>query len=293
MVLTTLFLGGHLMASDNISPGQLMAFLVASQGVQRSLAQGSILLGTLIRGLTAGSRVFEVLTLLLHSNTCLTVYIFQYLAIEPKIDLIKGLHIPDDELHGEIRFENVTFVYPTRPDEVVLKDFNLVLKPGQTVALVGSSGSGKSTVAALLERFYEPTAGSITIDGYPLKGILFLTACFYFFVLKMITHFLLDISPYWLRAEVIGFIEQQPILFGTSILENIRYGRPNATKEEVYEVAKMSQSHGFITGLSTGYNTNVGERGTQLSGGQRQRIAIARALLKQPTILILDEATRF
>lgn len=133
MVLSTLFLGGHLMASNDISAGQLMAFLVASQGVQRSLSQGSILLGTMIRGMTAGSRVFE------------------YLAIEPKIDLTSGLTIPFDKLSGEIRFENVSFSYPSRPDQIILRDFNLILKPGQTVALVGSSGSGKSTVASLLE----------------------------------------------------------------------------------------------------------------------------------------------
>lgn len=143
------------------------------------------------------------------------------------------------------------------------------MKPGQTVALVGASGSGKSTVAALLERFYEPTSGSITIDGYCLN----------------------EIAPYWLRADVIGFIEQQPILFGTTILENIRYGQPHATEQQAYEAAKLSQSHDFVLRLSDGYDTNVGERGAQLSGGQRQRIAIARALLKQPTILILDEAT--
>lgn len=129
--------------------------------------------------------------------------------------------------------------------------------------------SGKSTVAALLERFYEPSSGAIYIDGVDLK----------------------EISPIWLRNEVIGYIDQQPILFGCSIKENIRYGRQNATIEEILEASKQSQSHEFIESLPEKYQTNVGERGAQLSGGQRQRIAIARALIKQPVILILDEAT--
>lgn len=251
MVLGTLYLGGHLMSDNSISAGQLMAFLVASQGVQRSLSQGSILMGNVIRGLTAGSRVFE------------------YLALESKVDLVAGLIIPDADLKGEIRFEGISFAYPTRPDHPVLKDFNLTLKQGQTVALVGASGSGKSTVAALLERFYEPLSGTIYIDGVDLK----------------------EISPIWLRNEVIGYIDQQPILFGCSIRENIKYGRQNATAEQILEASKQSQSHEFIESLPDKYQTNVGERGAQLSGGQRQRIAIARALLKQPVILILDEAT--
>lgn len=169
------------------------------------------------------------------------------MAVEPKIDLINGLVIPDDELKGEIRFVDVSFAYPTRSEQIVLKDFNLTLKPGQTVALVGSSGSGKSTVASLLERFYEPTKGDIYIDGVNLK----------------------EISPVWLRSQVIGFIEQQPILFATTIMENIKYGRQNATEEEVFEVSKLSQSHEFIKSLPEGYETKVGERGGQLSGGQR------------------------
>lgn len=251
MVLGTLYLGGHLMSSNAITAGQLMAFLVASQTVQRSLAQGSIVMGSVIRGMTAGSRVFE------------------YLTVEPKVDLILGSIIADEQLKGEIRFEGISFAYPSRPNHPVLKDFNLTLKQGQTVALVGSSGSGKSTVAALLERFYEPTSGKIFIDGVDLR----------------------EISPLWLRNEVIGYIDQQPILFGCSIKENIRYGRQCATTEEILEASKQSQSHDFIESLPDKYQTNVGERGAQLSGGQRQRIAIARALIKQPVILILDEAT--
>ncbi|NWW60307.1 ABCB8 protein, partial [Ifrita kowaldi] len=249
IVLGTIFVGGSLMAGDELSPGDLMSFLVASQTVQRS-GQGPMV-PPVVRGLSAGARVFELLRL------------------EPPVSLQGGVSIPAHSLLGHICFHHVSFSYPTRPGYPVLQDFSLTLPPCQTVAIVGPSGGGKSTVAALLERFYEPTAGTITLDGHDIGSL----------------------DPSWLRGQVIGFISQEPVLFGTTIMENIRFGKPGASDEEVYEAARLANADGFIRSFPEGYNTVVGERGTALSGGQKQRIAIARALLKDPAVLILDEAT--
>ncbi|NWZ15589.1 ABCB8 protein, partial [Agelaius phoeniceus] len=252
IVLGTIFVGGSLMAGDQLSPGDLMSFLVASQTVQRS-GQGPAVPPEplVVRGLSAGARVLELLRL------------------EPLVPLQGGATIPAHSLLGRISFNHVSFSYPTRPGYPVLKDFSLTLPPCQTVAIVGPSGGGKSTVAALLERFYEPTAGTITLDGHDIAGL----------------------DPSWLRGQVIGFISQEPVLFGTTIMENIRFGKPGASDAEVYEAARLADADGFIRSFPEGYDTIVGERGTALSGGQKQRIAIARALLKDPAVLILDEAT--
>nr|XP_055038737.1 mitochondrial potassium channel ATP-binding subunit isoform X1 [Misgurnus anguillicaudatus] len=251
IVLGTIFAGGTLMAHNDMSPGDLMSFLVASQTVQRSLASISILFGQMVRGMSAGARVFEFLTL------------------EPTVPLTGGGRIPHTSLTGRVDFMNIYFSYPTRPGNQILKNFSLTLPPCRTVAIVGESGGGKSTVAALLERFYDPSSGVVMLDGLDIKTL----------------------DPSWLRGHVIGFISQEPVLFGTSVMENIRFGKPNATDTEVIAAAKQANAHNFITGFTDGYNTVVGERGVTLSGGQKQRIAIARALIKNPSVLILDEAT--
>uniref|UniRef100_A0A804RIK5 ABC transporter B family member 19 n=1 Tax=Zea mays TaxID=4577 RepID=A0A804RIK5_MAIZE len=173
-----------------------------------------------------------------------------------------------ESVRGEIDFRHVDFAYPTRPDVMVFKDLSLRIRAGQSQALVGASGSGKSTVIALVERFYDPLAGKVMIDGKDIRR--------------------LNLKSLRLR---IGLVQQEPVLFATSILENIAYGRDGATEEEVVEAAKVANVHGFVSALPDGYRTPVGERGVQLSGGQKQRIAIARAVLKDPAVLLLDEAT--
>ncbi|KAL5722392.1 ABC-type xenobiotic transporter [Ranunculus cassubicifolius] len=169
---------------------------------------------------------------------------------------------------GEVEFRNLKFAYPSRPDSMIFQDFSLKVPAGKTMALVGGSGSGKSTVIALLQRFYDPIAGEILLDGVSISKLQ----------LK------------WLRSQL-GLVSQEPVLFATSIRENILFGKDDATFEEVLAASKNSNAHSFISQLPREYDTQVGERGVQMSGGQKQRIAIARAIIKAPRILLLDEAT--
>jgi ABC-type multidrug transport system fused ATPase/permease subunit len=192
--------------------------------------------------------------------------VFELLDREPVVDAGGGERL--DEVNGLVEFEDVGFAYPVRPEVSVLHNVSLRLEPGRVVALVGPSGGGKSTIAALLLRLYDPEQGAIRLDGRDLRSL----------------------DARWLRTQI-GTVAQEPVLFSTAVAANIRYGRPEATDEEIEAAARAANAHEFISELPEGYNTEVGERGVRLSGGQKQRVAIARALLKDPPILILDEAT--
>jgi len=249
-VVGVLWIGARDVRAGDMTPGSLVQFLIYAVMVAGAVAALSEIWGELQRAAGATERLVDLLQ-----------------ADDPVTDLAAPRPVPRP-VKGEIVFDAVRFAYPARPGIPALDDVSLTIRAGETVALVGPSGAGKTSIIQLIQRFYDPDAGRITLDGVSLA----------------------DMSRHEFRREL-SLVPQDPVIFAASARDNIRFGRLDATAAEIEAAARAANAHAFITGLPEGYDTYVGERGVMLSGGQKQRIAIARAILRDAPVLLLDEAT--
>ena len=249
-IVAVLWVGARDVRLGIISPGYLVQFVIYSGFVAGAVAALSEIFGELQRAAGATDRIIEILK------------------SQDPVKQLQNIKSIDRKNEILIDFKNVTFSYPSRPNEIVFNDLNFFIGEGNTLALVGPSGAGKSSIFQILLRFYDFTKGSVKIAGLSIK----------------------EIDTKTLR-DLFAFVPQEPAIFANSVLENIRFGRPDANNKEVEEAAKKSAAHEFIMGLPEGYDTFVGERGVLLSVGEKQRIAIARAFLRNSPILLLDEPT--
>jgi ATP-binding cassette subfamily B multidrug efflux pump len=244
------YFGGLQSIHDGMSVGQIVAFYNYLLTTMTPLVMMTMLSQTWANGFASAKRINQVLD------------------VTPEVqDQDNAADLPSNT-PGRVVFENVSFHYNGASDEPVLRQVNLVAEPGQTVAILGATGSGKSSLVSLIPRFYDPSSGRITIDGIDIR----------------------QIRQDSLLAHV-GVVPQESVLFSGTIKDNIRYGRPEASDDEVKAAAEAAQAHDFVMELPNGYDTHVEQRGVNFSGGQKQRLAIARALLMKPRILILDDST--